>query len=294
VRPPKISSQNQADKRKIRALFSLARNPKNPIWVHFWVHLPRLAINADHDSAGPTRLHLIVAVAVGVGKNVGTLRVNPKKERCLMSMFATYYDHRCHQILPKLCSSSPKNAAPDDFISEDDLNTFDGYLRYQAIDPTTTPPDVLRQFREMFEEAQKKKATTPKFGTMKLRDLRPAEYRYAVVVRGGSDLLITMWIRCDPKGDVYVLIPRGPGSGNPHASYHHNGTFHHKSYRRAMGGGSSKRQPIKGFKGCHHMGMFAGHSPKSLGAACEPSKFSGVVTAGNTWSKGRLHRSGPS
>jgi hypothetical protein len=29
-----------------------------------------------------------------------------------------------------------------DFISEDDLNTFDGYLRLQVVDPSTAGPDV--------------------------------------------------------------------------------------------------------------------------------------------------------
>jgi hypothetical protein len=41
---------------------------------------------------------------------------------------------------------------------------------------------------------------------MKLTDLRPGEYRYAVVVREGPDLLMIMWIGRDPKGDVYVMV----------------------------------------------------------------------------------------
>jgi hypothetical protein len=35
---------------------------------------------------------------------------------------ATYYDHRVHQI-------PPVTSEPQDFISEDDLDTFEGYLR---------------------------------------------------------------------------------------------------------------------------------------------------------------------
>jgi hypothetical protein len=183
-------------------------------------------------------------------------------------MSSTYYDHRCHQVLPK-------PSEPQDFISEDDLNTFEGYLRYQAIDPTTASQEVLAQFREVFEEAQKAKAATPKLGRMKLRDVRPGEYRYAVVVRDGSDLLLTMWIRRDPKGDVYALMPRS--RGNPHASYHRDGTFHHKSDGHQMA--VSKRKPLTGggFKGCEHFGMFAGHGPKTVGAICDPTKFTGVL-----------------
>jgi len=185
---------------------------------------------------------------------------------------ATYYDHRVHQILPMLFSAE---SGESDFISEDDLNTFKGYLHYQAVDPTATSPEVLAQFRKAFDDAQETIATTPKIGRMKLRGLRPGEYRYAVVVRVGSDLLLTMWVRRDPKGDVYALMPRN--RGNPHASYHRDGTFHHKSYDHQMA--VSKRQPLTGdgFKGCEHFGMFAGHSPKSVGAVCDPTKFTGVL-----------------
>src|SRR5262245_16785156 len=140
------------------------------------------------------------------------------------SILDTHYDHNCHQLLPKV----------NDFISEDDLDTFEGDLRYQAIDPATASPEAIASFRQVFEEAQKAKATSPKLGRMKLRDLRSSEYRCAVVVREGSDLFITLWVRRDPKGDVYVLMPRN--QGNPHASYHRDGTFHHKSYGHQMAG----------------------------------------------------------
>jgi hypothetical protein len=38
-----------------------------------------------------------------------------------------------------------------EFISEDDLNTFEGWLRYQAIDAATTPPDELAMWRGHFD-----------------------------------------------------------------------------------------------------------------------------------------------
>jgi hypothetical protein len=183
--------------------------------------------------------------------------------------FATYYDHRCHQILPCYRRKSELTS------SENDRNTFRGYLRYQNIDPTTAPPEMLKDFREAFEEWQKKKAVTPKPGQMKLRDLRPGEYRYAVGVREGADFFMTLFIRRDPKGDVYVMIPRGRGSGNPHASYHRDGTFHQKNYDQPMM--PEQRQPIKGFKDCEHLGMYGGHGPKDVGVTCDTAKFTGIV-----------------
>ncbi len=40
------------------------------------------------------------------------------------------------------------------FISEDDLETFDGFLRYHVIDPSMTSPDELQKWRELFDEAR--------------------------------------------------------------------------------------------------------------------------------------------
>ena len=164
-----------------------------------------------------------------------------------------------------------------DFTSEDDLNTFDGYLRYQGIDPKTTKPDVLTQFREAFDEAMAKRLATPPMGAIfkpKNAGAKQGEFKIAVAVRNGAELLLTMTIRRDHKGDVYVIYPRQ--EGNPHASYHRDGTFHHKSDNQAMM--SQKRQPlIDAFKGCEHMGMFLGHGPKKIGAICNPANFSDVI-----------------
>jgi hypothetical protein len=41
-----------------------------------------------------------------------------------------------------------------EFIDEDDLKTFDGWLRYQAIDPITLPPEQLENWRRVYEEAK--------------------------------------------------------------------------------------------------------------------------------------------
>lgn len=164
-----------------------------------------------------------------------------------------------------------------DFISNDDLNTFEGYLRYQAIDPATTTPEVLAQFREVFDEAMAKRFATPPMGQLfkpKPDGQKPGEFKYAVAIRDGTDLWLTMTVRRDHKGDVYVIYPRH--EGNPHASYHRDGTFHQKSDDYKMM--SSKRQPLtaEAFKGFEHMGMFAGHG-NSVGAVCNPANFSDVL-----------------
>jgi hypothetical protein len=48
-----------------------------------------------------------------------------------------------------------------DFTSEDDLNNFDRYLRYQGIDQKTTEPDVMHQFTDEFDRAIAKRSEPP-------------------------------------------------------------------------------------------------------------------------------------
>ena len=40
----------------------------------------------------------------------------------------------------------------DDFTGEDDLQTFDGFLKYQAVDPIMVTPDQLAMWRGDFEK----------------------------------------------------------------------------------------------------------------------------------------------
>ena len=119
----------------------------------------------------------------------------------------------------------------DDFISEDDLLTFDGFLKYQAVDPALLTPDELVEWRSIHDEAMRRRESSPKVGLMKLRRA-PGEQKYGVALRDGSELWLTMWVRCSPKGEVFVMYPRADG-GNPHASYHLDGTLHNKSYGNA-------------------------------------------------------------
>jgi hypothetical protein len=108
--------------------------------------------------------------------------------------------------------------------------------------------------------------------------LKPGEHRYAAV-REGPNLWLTTWVRRSPKGDVFVIIPRGERDWQPHASYHRDGTFHHKSFNYKFGP-KQKRQPLTGqppFKGTEHLSAFMGHGPKGVGAVCDPADFSGII-----------------
>src|SRR6266481_169188 len=110
----------------------------------------------------------------------------------------------------------------DDFINEDDLRTFEGFLKYQAVDPAMLTPDELAMWRGYFEESVQKSENTPKVGLMKLR-LRSGEQKYGVAIRDGSELWLTMWVRCSRKGEIFVMYPRPDRDWDAHASYHLDG-----------------------------------------------------------------------
>lgn len=163
-----------------------------------------------------------------------------------------------------------------EFISEDDLKTFEGWLRYQAVDPATLTPEQLTTWREMFEDARRRSAASPKVGLMKLQPVT-GEHRYAVAVQEGSDLWLTLWVRRSRKGEFFVMRPIGDREWDPHTSYHLDGTRHMKSYGR-VDLSPQKRQPLTGvFRGIEDLGSYYGYSPKGVGAICDPAAFSGVV-----------------
>lgn len=160
-----------------------------------------------------------------------------------------------------------------DFISDDDLQSFEGWLKYQAVPETITPED-RQQWREMFEYSQRLAASIPKMGRMKL-PLRDGEKRYGVALRDGSDLWLTMWVKCDRRGDIYVFYPRADHS-NPHASYHRDGSFHYKSYGMKNPFVRKLQLLTTAFRGSEHLGGYGGHG-KSTGAICDPADFDGLV-----------------
>ncbi|MGA7385643.1 MAG: hypothetical protein WBW81_13420, partial [Methylocella sp.] len=143
-----------------------------------------------------------------------------------------------------------------EFISEDDLKTFEGWLRYQAVDAATATPDELAMWRGLFDEVSERGVATPKVGLMKLQPV-PGEHRYAVVVREGSDLWLTLWVRRSRKGEFFVMVPRGDRDWDVHTSYHLDGTLHMKSFGRTHH--LPKRQPLTGkFQGTEHLGSSMG------------------------------------
>src|SRR6267378_2030157 len=112
-----------------------------------------------------------------------------------------------------------------EFISEDSLNTFEGWLRYQAIDAAATTPEQLAMWRRLFEEARERSATAPKVGRMKFKPVHGL-HRYAVAILEGSDLWLTLWVKRSPKGEFFIFYP----GADVHVSYHLDGTLHMKSH----------------------------------------------------------------
>src|SRR5262249_45350674 len=157
-----------------------------------------------------------------------------------------------------------------EFISEDDLGTFEGWLRYQGFDAETLAPDEVADWRDMFEKARKDTLASPKVGLMKLPRVA-GEYRYAVAVRDGSDLWLTLWLKRSKKGEFFIMVPRQDPGWDVHTSYHLDGTMHMKSFGQKRV--SKKRQPLTNaqsvserLRSCRLLGS-GGSCARYLGAA---------------------------
>jgi hypothetical protein len=157
------------------------------------------------------------------------------------------------------------------FISEDDLKTFEGWLKYQGYDHAMLEPDDLVKWRQVFDDRARPDA---KVGLMKLGARVPGDRIYAVAVRDAG-LWLTLWVRRSWKSEFFVFMPRPDGS-NPHASYHRDGRFHHKIDGRTF---PEKQLPRldQPFKGTVNLSAWGGHGPKTVGAVCDPDVFAGVV-----------------
>lgn len=161
-----------------------------------------------------------------------------------------------------------------DFIGEDDLNTFEVWLQYQGY-PATGAPEEMEMRRRLFDESRKRSSASRKVGLMKLPPV-PGEYRYAVAIRDGLDLWLTLWVRRSAKGEFFIMMPRGDRDWDVHTSYHLDGTTHMKTHGRKFL--PTNRQPLTGpFRGTEHLGGYMGHGPKNVGAICNPADFSAVV-----------------
>jgi hypothetical protein len=155
------------------------------------------------------------------------------------------------------------------FISEDDIKTFDGWLKYQGYDPTMLAPDDLAKWREVFDKIRRK--PDAKVGLMRLGAKVPGDRIYAVAVRD-SGLWLTLWVRRSWKSEFFVFMPRP--NRDVHASYHRDGTFHHKGDGHTFA--KKQLQPLdRPFKDTEHLSAWGGHGPKTIGAVCEPKVFAG-------------------
>lgn len=160
------------------------------------------------------------------------------------------------------------------FIGEDDLDSFEGWMNYQANDINSLSASDLVMWKRIFLEQKQRVLETPKVGRMKLRD-EPAEFRVAVAIEDAG-LWLTLWVRRSSKGEVFVLLPRGGRIWDPHVSYHLDGTMHSKSHGAKLS--VTKRQPLaRSFRGTESLGTFCGHGPKRVGAECDPAAFNAVV-----------------
>jgi hypothetical protein len=162
-----------------------------------------------------------------------------------------------------------------DFVSEGDLDSFEGWIKYQGFDAPALSPSDLEMWKSMYLDVRRRVANTPRVGQMKLRD-SPGEYRIAVAVED-EGLWLTLWVRRSKRGEIFVLLPRGDKEWDAHTSYHVDGTRHMKSHGSKFQ--ATKRQPLDSkFKGAESLGTYYGHGPKKVGAICDPSAFNAVVT----------------
>jgi hypothetical protein len=162
-------------------------------------------------------------------------------------------------------------------FTEDELNTFEGWARYQTFNLTEMSPDELVTVRALFDDMMREKAKRQPMGRMKLKPLTPGELRYAVAIREPDGLWLVLWIRRSPEPAVFIIHPTGDSERDVHTSYHRDGTLHMKSFGR-VAIRSYKRQPLTGsFRGTEHLGAESGFAPRGLGAICDPADFTGVV-----------------
>lgn len=162
-----------------------------------------------------------------------------------------------------------------EYINEDELNSYEGWLRYQAIDLSTLSDDEAASVRTLFEGAVRARATARKVGRMKLK--RPGESTYAIAIRDNLDLWLALWIKRSSKSEFFIFHPASDGNWNPHSSLHRDGKFHMKSYDKAML--ESRKQSPSAIKGTEHLGAYGGFGPKAVGAICEPADFTGIYEA---------------
>jgi len=169
---------------------------------------------------------------------------------------------------------TPEASPTSEFISEDDLEVFEKWLKYQGAPRETLAPEELEEWGRAFDEVRKSAGATPKVGLMKIRRA-PGEHAYAVAVRDDG-LWLALWVKRNKRGEVFILVPRGDRTWDAHTSYHRDGTVHSKSHGKKFM--ERKRQPLTdAFRGTEPIEVTGGYGPKKVGAVCNPNDFTGVI-----------------
>src|SRR5438093_4729633 len=88
-------------------------------------------------------------------------------------------------------------------FTEDELNTFDGWVRYQQFNLTAMSADQLAKLRMGFDEMMREKASRGPLGRMKLKPMPAGELRYAIAVKEADGLWLVLWIRRSPEPAVF-------------------------------------------------------------------------------------------
>ena len=164
---------------------------------------------------------------------------------------------------------------PQEFVSEEELPSFEEWIQIQTFDRLRSTQEELATLSRLYDQMVGQALATPKFGRMNLRP-KAGEYRYAVVAKEAGELWILLWVRRSPRGDVYVLTPRGEEGWNPHVSYHADGRFHASSYDHRFPG-AMRQPPGAGFQGHEHLGVQYGCAARLIGANCDPAAFNGIL-----------------
>jgi hypothetical protein len=162
---------------------------------------------------------------------------------------------------------------PDLSGTTNGLDTFDTYLRHQGMDPSSMPEEQVRIMRAAFESGKARRETA-RSAVFFNQPCPAGEYRYAVAIEDRSDLRLALVVRRSRKGEYFVLMPRD-GDWNPHASYHLDGRFHHKSHDQVLMPEPKLRQRLDQFKGTEHLGMLMGFG--TTAPICNPANFTSVL-----------------
>lgn len=106
------------------------------------------------------------------------------------------------------------------------------------------------------------------------------ETMIAVAVRDGEDLFLSLRVKRNDRGEIFVLLPTGetePGSKrwNAHWSYHEDGWVHYKSFGKPRFR-TKGQEPDANFTGTAPP-LILYIEPDHLDELCNPTEFSDVM-----------------